>query len=85
MNEEKIIIDNGQFDNVDMLCGYCYMVRGKEILCKGGEHEFSHFSKREQIEIIIKYFYFWKIRYPILKYFWKTKRFVLRVLTTQEE
>jgi hypothetical protein len=45
MKEEPIIfVDRGQLDNVNMLCGYCAMVRGKEIVCKGGEHELSHFG-----------------------------------------
>ena len=42
--ENEIIIDRGQFDDIYMLCGYCNSVREKEIVCKGGKHEMSHFG-----------------------------------------
>ena len=34
------------------LCGYCYACRGKEIMCKDGKHEISHFG-------VIYRFYCW--------------------------
>lgn len=44
--KEEIIVDRGQFKDKIMLCGYCFLTRGVEIRCKGGEHEMSHYLRK---------------------------------------
>ena len=39
-----IIVDRGQFDNIERFCDYCFICRNKKIICKGGKHELEHFS-----------------------------------------